>query len=417
MTFSTSTTVQLGRRGFLGTSVSTAATVACTATVPALAAQVPQRSAARTVGVLLPESSRYPALAAEFLAGLDAGTEASGLPPPAWLPMPYGRSPQAALRQARAAVESGSVGALAGWLPVQTARELVPLLESRQVPFLASDTGADRVPEHRFTPSPWLIPHTLELWQSCAVLGREAPRRWGHRAVLCMGFLESGYDFPHAFRRAFEAAGGTVSAVHVSGLPDGSEEFAGLRTALHGARADFVVALYSGQQALRFQRQWSRWQPAGRLPLAGSLFSQGPAGSGAPPPPGWASVASWNAGSDACRSIAERCAPRGAGAGAAHADLSGPALLGFEAGQRFARWHHSGPGADRLALLHTDPDNAPRGARHRDPANGERNGTHWLRGSALPAASSNGLALAQPAPSCLRGTSGCSGWNTPYLVT
>ncbi|MCQ9371928.1 ABC transporter substrate-binding protein, partial [Corynebacterium sp. 35RC1] len=162
------------------------------------------------------------------------------------------------MRQPQAAVQSGSVDALAGWLPADAAAELVPLLQEHAVPFLASDTGADRPSGRPAARSPWLIPHTLALWESCALLGHEAPRRWGSRAVLCMGFLESGYDFPHEFRAAFEAAGGTVAALHVSGLPDGRPEFDGLVAALKGTSADFVVALYSGRQAGRFRAAWQR---------------------------------------------------------------------------------------------------------------------------------------------------------------
>ncbi len=275
MTSSTSSPARLGRRSFLGASASTAAAAAC-ATGPALAAVatasggVPAPGERRTVGVLLPESSRYPTLSAEFLAGLAEGAAASGLPAPRWLPLPYGRSARAAVRLAQAAVQSGSVDALAGWLPADAAADLVPLLQRHAVPFLASDTGADRPSGHPASRSPWLIPHTLALWQSCAVLGREAPRRWGSRAVLCMGFLESGYDFPHEFRAAFEAAGGTVAALHVSGLPDGRAEFEGLGAALKGTSADFVVALYSGRQAGRFRAAWQRHGVEGRRPLVGN---------------------------------------------------------------------------------------------------------------------------------------------------
>ncbi|GKS74320.1 ABC transporter substrate-binding protein [Acidovorax sp. SUPP950] len=417
MTSSLPSPARLGRRGFLGASVSTAATMACAA-APALAAPTDRQGPARhdtprTVGVLLPESSRYPTLSAEFLAGLQVGAEASEHPP-RWLPLPYGRSPQAALRQARAAVGSGAVDALAGWLPMQSARDLVPLLEANQIPFLASDTGADQLPTRLADRSPWLIAHSLDLWQSCAVLGREAPRRWGTRALLCMGFLESGYDFPHEFRRAFEAAGGTVSAMHISGLPDGSDEFAGLRSAWHAARADFVVALYSGAQALRFQRQWSQLQPHSQTPVVGTLFSRGPAEAVGSRPRGWTSVASWNAGSDACRSIAARCALSGSDP---LAELSGPALLGFEAGQRFAQWQSNGAGVEQLAILRTPSESGPRGDPPHGLASGDRNGTHWLRAGTPATGGSTEMAWATRGPGAPLGAPGCSGWTTPYLVT
>lgn len=330
MTSSTSSPARLGRRGFLGASASTAAAAAC-GTAPALAAAatasggLPAPVVRRTVGVLLPESSRYPTLSAEFLAGLDAGAAASGLPAPRWLPLPYGRSARAAVRQAQAAVQSGSVDALAGWLPADAAADLVPLLQEHAVPFLASDTGADRPSVRPATRSSWLIPHTLALWESCALLGREAPRRWGSRAVLCMGFLESGYDFPHEFRAAFEAAGGTVAALHVSGLPDGRAEFDGLGAALKGTSADFVMALYSGRQAERFRAAWQRFGMERQQPLVVSpvaLDSPMPSSS-----PG----AALRLGTDAGKRLArwQAALPDGPQAAATqlHAPIHAPLLL------------------------------------------------------------------------------------------
>jgi len=415
----TSSLARPGRRRFLGTSAATAATAAW-ATGSALAQQPAglqdgeRHGGLRTVGVLLPDSSRYPTLSAEFMAGLEAGAQASRHAAPRWHPLPYGHSAHAAVRQARAAVESGAVDALAGWLPMQSATELVPILEQRGIPLLASDTGADRLPVHRHAKSPLLIPHTLELWQSSALMGREAVRRWGTRAVLCMGFLESGYDFPHEFRRAFEAAGGTIVAVHISGLPGGVEEFAGLRSALHGAQADVAVALYSGQQALRFQQQWSRLRPNARQPVLGTPFTQGPAVASVDPLKGWASVASWDARSDACQAIAAQCAARGA---SQSAGLSGPALLGFEAGQRFAEWQNRADSAQRLHALRGSEGDSPRGTRLRDPSSGESSGPHWLHAGPLQAGATtqlshamSGSALAQEAP-------GRSGWSSSYLVT
>ncbi|AVS62898.1 hypothetical protein C8241_15515 [Paracidovorax avenae] len=362
MTLPTSTLARLSRRGFLGASASTAA-AAATASAPAVVLAAASAGTAgpsacavqRTVGVLLPESSRYPTLSAEFLAGLGAGAAASGLASPRWLPLPYGRSVRSALQQARAAMETGTVDALAGWLSMDSAMEFAPLLQRHGVPFLASDTGADRLPDRTAVRSPWLVPHTLELWQSCARLGHEAPHRWGTRAVLCMGLLESGYDFPHEFRAAFEAAGGTVAGTHVSGLPDGRPEFDGLRAMLKGTSADFVVALYSGRQAERFREAWLRLGMDRKRPLVGSPV--------------------------ALESPRSESSPTAA------------LQLGIDAGNRLARWQaaiHDGALA-AVAQLHAGP-------------------TQYPQKDALPGSSP------EWALSTTR-TRLRSGWTNPYLVT
>ncbi len=394
----------LRRRHFLGSSGTAAASLA----LPAAAAMAPApaRRAAQ-VGVFLPASARYPTLAAEFTLGLESAFAKQDLPAPRWVPLAYRQNPGPAVRQAREALQDGALDMLAGWIPLRSALALRDDAEQRGIPVLASDTGADKTPATGRT-TPWIVNHTLELWQSTALLGHLAPRRWGTRAVVCMGLLESGYDFPFEFRKAFEAAGGRVAATHVSGLPDGSAEFAGLLSAVKGARPDFVLALYSGAQAERFHAAYRRAGLHMQYPLVGSRFSHGH-GSAPSAPAFLPSVASWEAPGAACAAVAAACRQQGMG-------FTGAALLGFEAGQRIAGVLAASGNAERLAALHDFPSSPARGTRHYDAITRESNGPHWLntKDTAITIASA---AHAIQAAAATRLSFTESGWISPYLVT
>ncbi|WCM87068.1 ABC transporter substrate-binding protein [Acidovorax sp. NCPPB 3576] len=395
----------LRRRHFLGSSGTAAAALA----LPAAAAIVPApaRRAAQ-VGVFQPTSARYPTLAAEFTLGLESAFAAQDLPAPSWVPLPYQQNPGPAVRQARAALQDGALDMLAGWIPLRSALELRDDAQQRGIPLLASDTGADKAPAIGRT-TPWIVNHTLELWQSTALLGQLAPRRWGTRAVVCTGFLESGYDFPVEFRKAFGAAGGRVAATHVSGLPDGSAEFAGLLSAVKGARPDFVLALYSGAQAERFHAAYQRAGLHTQYPLLGSRFSHGH-GSDPAAPAFLPSVASWEDPGAACAAVAAACRQQGM-------RFTGAALLGFEAGQRIAAVLAASGDAERLSALHSAQTTQARGTRRYDAATQESNGPHWLhaQGNAIAIPSPESAAIQTAA--AIRHRTPESGWSSPYLIT
>ena len=198
------------------------------ATVP-FAAFANKGNASPRMAVFLPQSHRYPSLSAEYLAGLTLSLSQQGLGTEGLLPIEYGGNPIVAVRQAQDLLARERMLAMTGVLCPTAALALEPALLRAGVPLLVNDTGANRMVAN--ASSGIIMRQSLEYWQSCAAFGQWAPGKLGRRALLAVGNLESGYDFPKAFSQAFAASGGTLVTTHVSDLPQAASEFAGLAAA------------------------------------------------------------------------------------------------------------------------------------------------------------------------------------------
>jgi branched-chain amino acid transport system substrate-binding protein len=222
------------------------------------------------LGIVLPPSVRYPGMSRELLSGFEAfaaSSPAGGLRV-SLVPIACGAGARAPLLAAGEAVKRGVVDMLAGMVDPNLAGEMAPLLEMHGVPFVVSDMGADVV--RKRWASPMLARSSLGCWQASSAMGQWAPAHLGRRALVVADFLESGYDMVYAFRQAFEAGGGEIVDLRVTGMPDASGTFADVKRAIEAHRPDFVFAFFSGHRAERFVRFYDREGLARVASLAGT---------------------------------------------------------------------------------------------------------------------------------------------------
>jgi ABC-type branched-subunit amino acid transport system substrate-binding protein len=288
------------------------------------------------LGIVLPQSTRYPELPKQLLAGFEAylaaaGGQAGGRAVEL-LPIACCSGARAAFAAAGEAVRSGGVDLLAGMVDRNLASQIAPLLEERGTPFVVSDLGADIVRKRR--ESAFLIRNSLGYWQTSYAMGQWAAAHFGKRALIASDFLESGYDMVYAFRRAFEAQGGEITAVQVTGLPDGSGDFSHVADAIRTQRPDFVYAFYSGKRAEAFLRFYDSERLSRIAALAGAgLLTDAvtspdlPAGA-----KGVITASPWGADIASIENIGLQSAYRKVHGG----DAGLFAMLGFETAQRIA---------------------------------------------------------------------------------
>lgn len=249
------------------------------------------------VGVLLPRSRFYPAMSANWLAGLQAGLESTGpfarRPPELILAeIAPGRTPTVAHGHR---LLDGGADLLAGLVPPDAAADLGPALGERGSLLIASSVGANSIPRRQHVPQ--VLHTTLAYWQASWALGGWSATNHGPRAVALASHYESGYDALAAFRHGFEQAGGDLLAARITHLPHEERvDYSGLFAEVAALRPDFVYAAYSGPRATEFLRAYHASELAGRVPLVGSpyltsehlLAEQGRAALGVTTALGWA---------------------------------------------------------------------------------------------------------------------------------
>ena len=226
------------------------------------------------VGLLLPQSQLYPAIGANFRAGMDlylaqSSSHAAGRPI-SLIAHEYGVSPGLALEQARELITTDQVDLIVGSLSSGIAATLHPLLHERQTPLLVSNIGANLTRDDR--QSPYIIRNSFSYWQSSWALGRWAAGNLGKQAFVASSFYDSGYDSLYAFQLGFESAGGAIKKTKVTHLPTDTGELHTLMAEIQQAQPDLVFAAYSGPQASDFVRAYTHAGLSARVPLLGSGF-------------------------------------------------------------------------------------------------------------------------------------------------
>ena len=227
------------------------------------------------VGVLLPNSSLYPALSENYLTGLTGFREQANSPSIKLVKAAYGIDPAAAMVQARRLIEQEKVDLLVGLVSSGAAARLRDLMHKSQVPLIACNLGENVIrPEEQ---SPNIFHHTLHAWQSSAVMGAWAAGHVGRRALIASSLYDSGYDTLYAFQLGLQAAGGELVDTFVTHVPPDEGDFTPLFDRIRAVEPDFVYALYCGRQAADFIQAYANSGLAGRVPLVGSPFAADPA--------------------------------------------------------------------------------------------------------------------------------------------
>jgi ABC-type branched-subunit amino acid transport system substrate-binding protein len=364
------------------------------------------------MAVFLPRSGRYPTLSQEYLAGLNLGLAQHGLDSKDMLPIEYAANPAKGIREAQTLLANEHIDVMTGVMCPAAALTLEPELLAAGVPLLVNDSGANRM--QAGVQSPMIIRQSLEYWQSCAAFGQWAPQQLGRRAVLALGSLEYGYDFPAAFSDAFAANGGTVVATHVSGLPHVDQEFSGLEAAIQELKPDFVFALYSGPQAQRFLAYYRDSALANKTLLASGGFLGTNTSDGVLGPE--MSIASWHAAKASCSRFAKAC-------DADNLRITPFSVLGYESGNRIGTaWLAARFTLQAfVAALQATPSTGPRAQRQYHQASMETCGAHWIADSG---AITNSWVQVNPTepfsnqnPLVKTAATQQRGWINPYLVT
>lgn len=215
------------------------------------------------VGLLLPTGGSYARMGDSFATGFRMYLEQAQVRAPILTrPVVDGHG---GAYTATAELLGAGVDVLVAGITAPVARLVRPLLEERRVPMVVANVGGHVVlPSER---SPYVLHNSLLYWQSCFALGRWAAAKAGRRAYIASSQADSGYDTTFAFRRAFEASGGSVVG---SAVTPGGRDVAGVLSEIRALRPGVVFANYTGPAAAEFRSAYVRARVG--APLVGPAF-------------------------------------------------------------------------------------------------------------------------------------------------
>ena len=125
---------------------------------------------------------------------------------------------------------------------------MVSISNAYKKPLSHIDLGGNVLKEEHT--SPYVVHHTLNLWQSAYNSGSYAANTYGKNAALAISFYDGGYHFTESFVRGFTENGGNIVCTYVSPIDYKSESFEAMVQYLQNANPDFIYLLFRMAKSL-----------------------------------------------------------------------------------------------------------------------------------------------------------------------
>jgi len=169
------------------------------------------------IGILLPRSDMFPTLAMDFLNGLKLAFKIpwGDLLIPKLLIESVGNATDKSLLQiAEKMILQENVDLTISFCGIFNLKKLAGIFNAYKKPLIHVDLGGN-VLKDEYT-NPYVIHHTLNLWQSAYFSGVYAANTFGKNAALALSFYDGGYHLAESFVRGFTENGGNVVYNYVS---------------------------------------------------------------------------------------------------------------------------------------------------------------------------------------------------------
>ena len=168
------------------------------------------------IGILLPRSDMFPTLGKDFLNGLKLSLKNS-VPKvvPNFLVEGIGNAAdENLLKTAEKMLLQEDVDLAVSFCSIYKLEEMVSLFHNYKKPLIHIDLGGS-VLKKEHTASPYVLHHTLNIWQSAYATGKYVAQKLGKTAAVITSMYEGGYHIGATFEKGFISEGGYIASYYV----------------------------------------------------------------------------------------------------------------------------------------------------------------------------------------------------------
>jgi branched-chain amino acid transport system substrate-binding protein len=228
------------------------------------------------IGILLPRSDMFPTLARDFLNGLKLVIKERGNDFPVFdykIESIGNATGDSVLKSAERILIQEEVDLVISFCSYFTLEKLAKIFNDYKKPLIHVDLGGNILKEEHT--NPYVIHHTLNLWQSAYFSGVYASNTFGKNAALAISFYDGGYHLAESFVRGFTENGGNIVYTNVSPMDYKSESFETMIDGIQNANPDFVHLLFSYNEGQKVFDVISKSSLNGKIPfLVSSLMTE-----------------------------------------------------------------------------------------------------------------------------------------------
>jgi branched-chain amino acid transport system substrate-binding protein len=218
------------------------------------------------IGVLLPRSDMFPALGMDFLNGLKLSLRKSDALIPKFIIEGIGNATDKnLLKTAEKLVLQEEVDITISFCSVYFLQELVKMYDSYKKPLIHLDLGGSALKKEHT--SPYVLHHTLNLWQSAYAAGIYAAKNFGKKAFVAASFYDGGYHLTEGFVRGFAKEGGVITGFHVGSSNYETDNAQIMIDKIKEAKPDVLFALFSYTEGKKIFDDLAKSDLNGSLPI------------------------------------------------------------------------------------------------------------------------------------------------------
>jgi len=220
------------------------------------------------IGVLVPRSDMFPTLGLDLMNGLKLAFKNSGpeVINPNFMVEGIGNAVDAGLlKTAEKFILQEDVAITIAFCGFNQLTELVAIFNNYKKPLICLDLGG--VVLHKDQTSPYVLHHTLNIWQSAYAAGRYAAKEYGKKGSVIASMYDGGYHISAAFVEGFVNGGGTIASYYVSPMDYKSESFEGMVAGLREAEPEVVFALFSFKEGQKVFDVLAKSDLNGTIPI------------------------------------------------------------------------------------------------------------------------------------------------------
>lgn len=220
------------------------------------------------IGILLPRSDMFPTLARDFLNGFKLSLKKSMTHEftPQFIVESVGNAADDnLLKVAEKMILQEEVDLTITFCSVFKLRELVTIFHNYKKPLIHVDLGGSVLKKEHT--SPYILHHTLNLWQSAYAAGIYAAHNFGKKAAVAASFYDGGYHFTEGFVRGFTNEGGSIVNYYVGPMDYKAETFENMLGGIEESQPDVVFALFSYNEGKKIFDILAKSKLNGAIPI------------------------------------------------------------------------------------------------------------------------------------------------------
>ena len=220
------------------------------------------------IGILLPRSEMFPTLALDFLNGCKLAFKNS---------MPDGMSQNFIVEGIGNATDSSLLKIAEKFILQEDVditlafcgsfylTDLIQIFNSYKKPLIRIDLGGSVLTKEHL--SPYVLHHTLNIWQSAHAAGKYAAHNYGKKVSVMTSIYDGGYHLAASFVKGYTDEGGEISSYYGGPMDYKSENFLTMVEGIREAQPDVIFGLFSFKEGNKIFDVLAKSDLNGKIPI------------------------------------------------------------------------------------------------------------------------------------------------------